>query len=333
MKRFITSLFILTLLAISVAAGSWHADTLGQGFMMRQFDQGRDYSGPVVSTLVRLEPDSATDRAVLYIHGFNDYFFQTEMARKFVDHGYTFYAVDLRKYGRSLLPGQKRCQVRSFDEYTADLDSAFAVIGAEGHSHIVLMGHSTGGLVASYYLERHPRPEVCAVILNSPFLDWNLGKMECLLGGVAFLGRIFPNIAFSSGSSTAYGESLDADYHGRWHFNHQWKALGGTKVDLGWVKAISQAQRYLRRHKYAISQPILLMYSARSVSADKWNPEVNRADAVLDVRDIRKYGLMLGHDVTAIAVEGGIHDLVLSADSVRYPLYDYIFRWLGQIRY
>jgi len=247
MKRFITSLFILTLLAISVAAGSWHADTLGQGFMMRQFDQGRDYSGPVVSTLVRLEPDSATDRAVLYIHGFNDYFFQTEMARKFVDHGYTFYAVDLRKYGRSLLPGQKRCQVRSFDEYTADLDSAFAVIGAEGHSHIVLMGHSTGGLVASYYLERHPRPEVCAVILNSPFLDWNLGKMECLVGGVAFLGRIFPNIAFSSGSSTAYGESLDADCHGRWHFNHQWKALGGTKVDLGWVKAISQAQRYMGR--------------------------------------------------------------------------------------
>ncbi len=39
-----------------------------------------------------------TQKAVLYIHGFIDYFFQTEMAEQFNQHGYDFYALDLRKY-------------------------------------------------------------------------------------------------------------------------------------------------------------------------------------------------------------------------------------------
>ncbi len=30
----------------------------------------------------------------------SDYFFQTEMADQFNQHGYDFYALDLRKYGR-----------------------------------------------------------------------------------------------------------------------------------------------------------------------------------------------------------------------------------------
>lgn len=322
-------IFIIMLASVlSASAQVWHTDTLGGKFQSRYFDQGTDYSGPVRSTLIRLQCDSATHRGALYIHGFNDYFFQTEMAQQFVDHGYDFYAIDLRKYGRSLLPGQKRCQVRNFDEYFADIDSALAVIGAAGIDSIVFIGHSTGGLVASYYLAKNPRPDVDALILNSPFLDWNLGKLECMVNGVSFMGRIFPNISFKSGSGTAYGESLSSKYHGEWDFNTDWKSIEPTTVDLGWVKAVNSAQRYLKHHKYSIICPILLMYSAKSIDAEQWSEAVGHADAVLDVKDIRKYGLQLGHNVTPIKVIGGIHDLVLSQKNVREPLYAYIFSWL-----
>ena len=70
------------------------------------------------------------------------------------------------------------------------------------------------------------------------------------------------------------------------------------------------------------------MYAARSVDEESWSEEVDRADAVLDVKDIRKYGMQLGHDLTAIKVNGGRHDLVLSESDVREPLYDYIFSGL-----
>ena len=70
------------------------------------------------------------------------------------------------------------------------------------------------------------------------------------------------------------------------------------------------------------------MYSEKSVSSVDWTPEVDSADAVLDVEDIRKYGRMLGPDVTSIMVRSGRHDLVLSKKDVREPLYTYIFQWL-----
>ncbi|MEG8036484.1 hypothetical protein QP157_14580 [Sphingomonas sp. LR61] len=43
---------------------------------------------------------------VLYVHGWSDYFFQREMAEHLEALGARFFALDLRKYGRSLLPHQ-----------------------------------------------------------------------------------------------------------------------------------------------------------------------------------------------------------------------------------
>lgn len=328
--RKISFLAALLISVLSSTAQQWQTDTLGGLFQVRYFDQGTDYSGHVRSSLVRLKAKHPDCIAALYIHGFNDYFFQTEMAEKFVDHGYAFYAVDLRKYGRSLLPGQKRCQIRNLKEYFPDIDSAISVIRSDGFDRIVLIGHSTGGLVASFYMSHHPDVPVDALVLNSPFLDWNLGRLECFINPVSALGAVIPGLSFKSGSGTAYGESLSSDYHGEWQFNRDWKSIEPTIVDLGWVRAINSAQHYLRKHKYSIRVPILLMYSSKSIDAKDWSPEVNSADAVLDVKDIRKYGLMLGRNVTAISVSGGMHDLVLSAGNIREPLYDYIFYWLGK---
>ncbi len=39
---------------------------------------------------------------VLYLHGRNDYFFQTEMADRLREAGTCVHALDMRKYGRSL---------------------------------------------------------------------------------------------------------------------------------------------------------------------------------------------------------------------------------------
>lgn len=331
MKRFY-ALIMIVVSVLSVSAQHWVNDTLGGKFECRYFDQGSDYSGLVRSTLVRLLPTRPTDKAVIYIHGFNDYFFQTEMAYKFVDHNYAFYATDLRKYGRSLLPGQKRCQVRNFDEYSADIDSALSEIQKEGYDTIIMIGHSTGGLVAAYYQSKHPDSPVDRLILNSPFLDWNLGKMECFVGMAAALGKLLPNKPISSGSGTAYGESLSNKYHGEWEFNTEWKTITPTKVDLGWIRAVNNAQKYLRKHKYSINIPILLLYSSKSIDAEEWSPEVDSADVVLDVKDIYKYGITLGHNVTAAKVIGGRHDLVLSRKEVREPLYVYIFLWLDSSR-
>jgi alpha-beta hydrolase superfamily lysophospholipase len=84
----------------------YQTDILGEDYQQLTLNFADDYDGKVVATLVRKKSAQATKKAVLYIHGFSDYFFQTEMAEQFNQHGYDFYALDLRKYGRSKLPHQ-----------------------------------------------------------------------------------------------------------------------------------------------------------------------------------------------------------------------------------
>lgn len=66
----------------------------------------------------------ATRRAVLYVHGFIDYFFKRHMAEGFAAEGYAFYALDLHKHGRSLLPHQHPCFCKDVAEYYADITRA-----------------------------------------------------------------------------------------------------------------------------------------------------------------------------------------------------------------
>ena len=106
---------------IEANVSSWMPDVLGNGFHMCYVSQGIDYSGNVRCTIIRKKARQNTERGVLYIHGFSDYFFQEEMANRFIEQGYNFYAVDLRKYGRSYTQGQKMFQVRNLEEYFMDI--------------------------------------------------------------------------------------------------------------------------------------------------------------------------------------------------------------------
>lgn len=318
--------------ALPMGATEWMPDSLGDGYCYRYVDQGRDYSGPVRSTIVRKDSPRGSDIGVLYVHGFNDYFFQTEMGDYFVNNGIDFYAVDLRKYGRSLLPGQKRFHVRDLKEYFPDIDSALVAMRAEGVSEVVMMGHSTGGLVASYYLSERSPAEVKGLILNSPFLDWNLGRLteSVLLPMVSVAARVFPAVAIPQGGGTGYSESLLVGEHGHWTYDTTKKLRVSPPVEAGWVRAIDEAQRKLRQGR-PIKVSVLLMRSDNSVSGSEWSEAFNHGDAVLDVNDISRYGRTLSPSVTEVVVKGGMHDLVLSEPPLGEAVCRRMMRFVNQL--
>lgn len=215
-------------------------------------------------------------------------------------------------------------------EYFADIDSALSVMAREGYDKVVLMGHSTGGLTTSYYMTVHraDRSQVKALVLNSPFLDWNLSKFQekFLVPFVSVLP--FKKMKISQGMSRAYAESLLSKYHGEWDYNTDWKLEVSPSVTIGWISAIHKAQRFLKK-KADVEVPVLLMHSDKSVYGDTWTAEHNACDGVLDVKDISKYGKRLGADVTEVGVADGLHDLILSRKDVRESVYRTIFEWLS----
>ena len=310
----------------------WQTDVaLGAPYQMRYVNQPDDYSGAVRSTIVRLTSDCAHGVGVLYVHGYNDYFFQDEMARQFTEHCYDFYAVDLRKYGRSIMPGQRKFEARDLREYFADIDSAVVQMQHDGISSIVLMGHSTGGLISAYYMASQPPQCIKALVLNSPFLDWNQSKFQekFLIPVVDTFAALLPKVNISQGDDDTYARSLLKSMEGEWDYNTDWKLVHSPDVQTSWIKAIDYAQAVVQDFP-GIKVPILLMHSDSTYRPGHGDP--SRADAVLDVDDISHYGRRLGIDVDEFTVKGCLHDLMLSAPGVRTALYDSLFDWLSKQR-
>jgi len=264
-------------------------------------------------------------RGILYIHGFNDYFFQGALGDSIVAHDWNFRAVDLRRYGRSLRPGVKRYQARSLEEYFPDIDSAIVDMTNAGIDTVVILAHSTGGLIASLYMNRQTHDRVTGLILNSPFLAWNMNGFtrKVLIPVISCLGAHFPNISISQDSSSDYAESLLSSHNGEWDFDTNKKLMVSPAVSSGWIHAIQEGQQELHNHS-DIKVPILLMHSSVSVDG-KHAPD---GDAVLNVKDISRYGRRLGPDVTEVTIPAGLHDLVLSKPAIRAMVYASIFRWL-----
>ena len=330
MKRLFFAVAFVAMAVVTMAQ-YYCADVLGDGFEQHTFVMPDDYHGEVVSTLVRkLSPDT-TQNAVLYVHGYNDYFFQTEMAQRWVDEGYNFYAIDLRKYGRSLREGQWEYEARDMSEYFADIDSAMHVICREGNTSVVLMGHSTGGLTTSLYC--HARGEnlpIKALVLNSPFFEWNYNALyrNVLIPTVAFIGKIFPDWGLPDATKiSAYAMSLLREYHGEWQFDTAWKRLMSRGERFGWIRAIDEGHKIVH-DEMNLMCPVLLMHSDKTISGSEWTPAYQTGDAVLSVEQISHYGTRIGNDVTEVTIADGLHDLFLSRPDVREEAYKTLFRWL-----
>src|SRR4051812_350712 len=201
--------------------GRWGPDGVLPGFEALTLALRDDGDQPV-ATLVRRcrKAGSSPTSALLYVHGFNDYFFQAHLAEAYAEHGYDVYALDLRRYGRSLRPGQVPFQCRSLDDHFEEITAALEVVAAESPGPVVVNAHSTGGLLAALYAHRGAgRDRLAALVLNSPFLAQHLRPLDrALLPFVVALGGVAPGVRVTRMSSV-YSRSLHRDHGGEWDFD------------------------------------------------------------------------------------------------------------------
>jgi alpha-beta hydrolase superfamily lysophospholipase len=306
-------------------------DVLGPPYERHTIDLGSDDEGPVVATLVRRRADQPTRRAVLYVHGFVDYFFQTHLADFFIERGWDFYALDLRKYGRSLLPHQTPNFARSLTDYFPELDESARIIREEDdHDQLLVAAHSTGGLITSLWSHaRQGRRLVDGLFLNSPFFDFNMPWLlrRPLMAAISSVSSRNPYRKVTPGSLGIYGESLHQNHRGEWNYDLAWKPVLGFPVTAGWLNAIRNGQRRLRAG-LAIDAPILVACSTRTYRGRSWAEDVRVTDVVLDIEHIVRWAPGLGPRVTIARFDGGMHDLTLSGKEVRAVVFRELGRWV-----
>ncbi|QIK76570.1 alpha/beta hydrolase [Nocardioides piscis] len=305
-------------------------DILGEPYTQLTIELPDDSEGAVVTTLVHRPSPSPSGRAVIHVHGFADYFFHTEYAEWWTERGYDFYAVDLRKYGRSLREHQTPNFIEDLSHYFEDLDAVWDVVTGR-HDSVVATAHSTGALVLSLWLHDRRPAQLAGVFLNSPWLDMQGSAWLRSLPGKAALDRIGarqPRLVIPRTVTGVYGRSLHRDHQGEFDYDLTWKPLQSFPLHVGWLRAIRRGHAQLHRG-LDLPAPVLVLSSVRSSSPTELGEDAHTTDIVLDVRQIRRWASSLGPHVTSVAVADARHDVVLSRPHVRVQVYAELERWLS----
>ena len=325
----------------------WRADVLGAGFECTDLGLKAEPSGvegPLVATLVRALPQprgffarvlgqerALEDVDVLYVHGWSDYFFQREMAGFWTARGARFFALDLRRYGRSLRPGQLPGYIERLSD-DEEIELALDAIreSAEQDRRLVLFGHSTGGLILSLWASRHP-DRADALVLNSPWLEFQLARAgrQMLAPIIDLSARLYPR---------DFAPQLDFGYYTRAQhevgpqeeiarINLEWRPERAQGVTSGWLRAILAGHAQVQLG-LGIGTPVQVLLSARYALPTRWSEDLTRADTVLEVDEVAKAALKLGGSVTVERIDGALHDVFLSGAAPRREAYERLERWL-----
>ncbi|QPL05132.1 MULTISPECIES: alpha/beta hydrolase [Actinomyces] len=339
--------------------GSWGEDLLGRGFRARTLELAPDAEDDgAVATLVCYLPDedpdapegtpSAPSFVWLYLHGWNDYFFNPELARRVARLGGAFYALDLRRYGRSLREGQMLGWTEDLATYDEEIGLALTLAWAEHGQSLptVLCGHSTGGLTAALWAHRHP-DVLAGLVLNSAWLEIQGAEPVRVLGEpiVRALARLNPRdpvtlpsydpsnlFTVVAGWTEADGELPDpswADdpYVTGWHVDPRWKYLLTPPIRPGWLAAILDGQAAVASG-LVVTCPVLSISSARSHLGVVRCEDSRCTDTVVDADGTARRAVGLGPLVTVARIEGAVHDVFLSAPPVREQSYAVLEQWL-----
>lgn len=287
--------------------------------------------------------------AFLAVHGWNDYFYQTELARYIDSIGGAFYAVDLRKYGRSLREGQTFGYIRNFDEYDDELHICHDLIYEELGPKIplVLYGHSTGGLACALWADRHPGA-ADGLVLNSPWLEYHgsTGMRQAGAPVVEVLARTSPTVVLPTAEDDFYQRALTAwrpdpdaeavpGHEGSddpfwttgWNPNPEFRTGSGAPVRPGWLSAVLNGHARVAAG-LDVGCPILVLTSARSLTGNAWSEDFRAVDSVLDVKRIWKRVPELGSHTTLVKLDDAVHDVTFSRREVRERAFEEIGRFL-----
>ena len=299
-----------------------------------------DGEGELFATLVRTSDSIPSSSVVLAVHGYTDYFFNTELADHFTARGWRFYGLDSRRCGRSWREGQTPHFTTDLTHYDRELEGALAIIGAENPAARVLVyGHSTGGLVVSLWLDRvRSRGDTAALkiaglVLNSPFLDLNgpaILRTRATSTAIGAASRVRATRVVRGAGSGGYGLTLHRAYHGEFDYNLTWKPIGGFPITVGWIHAIRRGQARLHRG-LDVGVPNLVLRSDHSVAETAETQLLQRGDAVLDVAHIARWAGCLGNRTTSVPVVNAKHDVFLSLSEPRAAAYAELDRWLEQL--
>lgn len=307
-------------------------DVLGAPYTRRDIVVGDRWDPLAVATLVRRTEPTKPKAVILWLHGYNDYFFHRHVSDELAEQGYGFFALDLRRYGRSLRPGQLVHFVTDLADYYAELDASVGII-RQMHPDVplILMGHSTGGLVATLYAyDRAPLKWVDGLVLNSPWLGMREDDllMTLLTNSVHASGAANPTAALPLPRFGVYSQTLHRTLAGEWDYDMEVKNPRTPPVRIGWLSAICRGHARVAA-EISLNIPTLVLQSSASGRYKQVCEAAYTSDVVLDTDVMANRAQGLGYKVQLRKVQDAMHDVFLSRPKPRAAATAEVISWLA----
>ena len=329
----------------------WKPDSVLEGYQQATVHLGEDAEGEIVATFVRKDPSKLTLQerwrrwhfsvrghrlAIMYVHGWNDYFYRRHASEYWESLGIPFYAVDLRKFGRSYRPYQTPGYIEDLHEYRLEFNALRdQIIKEQGKDvRILMIAHSQGGLSASLWVNAEHPHHVEALALNSPWLELQGNRMFRLLstpvvqmyrlrGGKTVMPMRDPGF---------YARCIKRSTGGEWDYlDHPLNPGVEFLTRAGWMQAIYNGQDEIAKN-LDIQIPVLVCTSDKSMMLQStWDEGMREADSVLDITAIRQAALHLGDVVALATIRGGLHDLSMSKPDARRKYFRIVTMWASMM--
>ena len=329
----------------------WKPDSVLEGYQQATVHLGEDAEGEIVATFVRKDPSKLTLQerwrrwhfsvrghrlAIMYVHGWNDYFYRRHASEYWESLGIPFYAVDLRKFGRSYRPYQTPGYIEDLHEYRLEFNALRdQIVKEQGKDvRILMIAHSQGGLSASLWVNTEHPHHVEALALNSPWLELQGNRMFRLLstpvvqmyrlrGGKTVMPMRDPGF---------YARCIKRSTGGEWDYlDHPLNPGVEFLTRAGWMQAIYNGQDEIAKN-LDIQIPVLVCTSDKSkMLQSTWDEGMREADSVLDITAIRQAALHLGDVVALATIRGGLHDLSMSKPDARRKYFRIVTMWASMM--
>jgi acylglycerol lipase len=138
-------------------------------------------------------PEENIKAVLLLVHGLGEHCGRyMNVANHFVQLGYAVYGFDHIGHGKS---EGKREFVERFEDYTGTLTIYYSLVkGWQAGKPIFLLGHSMGGLIASYYLLDH-QADFKGAVISAPGIKIS----DSISGAAITMGKILSVLAPNAG--------------------------------------------------------------------------------------------------------------------------------------
>lgn len=272
--------------------------------------------------------NNGNNNALIWIHGFNDYYYNLFIGEKFLKEGYDIYAIQLRRYSSTNINEKFYCD--NLNEYIQDINNIFPKIIDKNYKKIVLYGHSMGGLISSIYCKKGLyKDKITHLILNSPFFDFKLSLIEKFFINyiVYYLSFIFPKFLLRPYDTTKTNY-LTQNIQKRFYINNKYKLNFLPPVYASWIKTIIDYHNIIKYNNLNLKIPILVLFCDKTTKFINSN---QTGDDTLDVNDIDKYSENLGNNIKKYQFTNSIHDIFSSSINVINKAFNITIYWLKTI--